>query len=66
MNTEWDNMSEEEKEKFYLEFISDPANERIAGYRIERYLDNDGKWEYEFISDDEEFEIREVDGKLYF
>ena len=67
MNTEWKKMSEEEKEKFYLDFISNPANERIAGYRIERYLDDNGKWVYETISEyEEEEEVRVKDGKFYF
>ena len=67
MNTEWEKMSEEEKEKFYLDFISNPANERIAGYRIERYLDDNGKWVYETISEyEEEEEVRIKDGKFYF
>ena len=53
---EWNALSDEEKERIFLEFTSDPANERIAGYRMERHKGADGKWVYECISefDDEE------------
>lgn len=48
---EWEALPEEEKERIFLEFTSDPANERIAGYRMERHKDADGKWVYETISE---------------
>lgn len=53
---EWEALPEEEKERIFLEFNSDPANERIAGYRMVRHRGEDGKWIYETISeyDDEE------------
>ena len=51
---EWNALPDEEKERRYYEFISNPANERICGYRMERHLDADGKWVYETISEFDE------------
>ena len=65
---EWKTLSEEEKERIFLEFTSNPANERIAGYRMERHRGADGKWMYETISelDDEEEPRTDSNGVMHF
>ena len=65
---EWEALSDEEKERIFLEFTSDSANERIAGYRMERHRGSDGKWVYEFISehDDEEEPRTDENGVMHF
>lgn len=65
---EWEALPEEEKERIFLEFTSDPANERIAGYRMERHRGTDGKWVYETISelDDEEEPRTDENGVMHF
>ncbi|MBR2369483.1 MAG: hypothetical protein IKA83_04950 [Paludibacteraceae bacterium] len=57
LDNKWDNLSEEEKERFFLDFMSNPANERIAGYRIERHKGKDGKWVYDFIDNVEQDDL---------
>lgn len=65
---EWDALPDEEKERIFLEFTSDPANERISGYRMERHRGADGKWVYETISelDDEEEPRTDENGVMHF
>ena len=66
--TEWEALSDEEKERIFLEFTSDYANERIAGYRMERHRGEDGKWVYETISelDGEEEPRTDENGVMHF
>lgn len=66
--TEWEALSDEEKERIFLEFTSDSANERIAGCRMERHRGEDGKWVYETISelDDEEEPRTDENGVMHF
>lgn len=65
---EWNALPDEEKERIFLEFTSNPANERIAGYRMERHRGDDGKWVYETISEYEDEEEPRIDenGVMYF
>lgn len=65
---EWETLSEEEKERIFLEFTSNPANEHIAGYRMERHRGADGKWVYETFSelDDEEEPRTDSNGVIHF
>ena len=51
LEEEWDALPEEEKERRYLEFVSNPSYERIYGYRMERHRGADGKWIYETVSE---------------
>ena len=37
--------------------MANPANERIAGYRIERHKGKDGKWVYDFIDNVEQDDL---------
>ena len=50
-NTAWEALSEEEKERYFLEHTSNPANERITGGEMRRYRGADGKWVYEWVSE---------------
>ena len=50
-NAAWEALSEEEKERYFLEYTSNPANERITGVEMRRYRGADGKWVYEWVSE---------------
>ena len=54
----WEALSEEEKERYFLEYTSNPANERIAGVEMRRHRGADGKWVYEWVSEYEDEEPR--------
>nr|DAZ26224.1 MAG TPA: hypothetical protein [Caudoviricetes sp.] len=58
---EWDALPEEEKERIFLEFTSNPANERICGYRMERHRGADGKWVYDTISEFDDDYVSDTD-----
>lgn len=64
----WDALPEEEKESIFLDFTSNPANERICGYRMERHRGANGKWVYEMISEfeDEEEPRTDENGVMHF
>lgn len=44
LNEDWNALLKEVKERRFLEFNSDPANERIDGVRMERDIGTEGKW----------------------
>lgn len=60
-NAAWEALSEEEKERIFLEFTSNPANERICGYRMERHRGADGKWVYDTISEFDDDYVSDTD-----